>query len=218
MKLFNPANYSNLIAQINLTSKDICSIIQYFDLSFIRVKSQDVECMALPNFVTSFYDFVLRSNTIPTQIDYFDNYLNINSRYFSDNVFDGDIMNAIKARALRAFPSIVRDIHFATYLKEHLPDCTVIYNAALDINEGIDLMIINGKNYALNLFTDTQSAINARGLKANRHNRFNNVIYIDIPISLSKSVKVGDFYLYGDKEKGVVVNEIIKNSCIFAKI
>ena len=63
----------------------------------------------------------------------------------------------IKKRAYRTYPSLVRDIHYATFLKSI--NMNVIYSGALDRDEGIDLLLEVDRNlFALNLFTNTEKA------------------------------------------------------------
>ena len=66
----------------------------------------------------------------------------------------------IRARAFRTYPSLVRDVYFNKYIEERLGmKCRIIYNTRLDIEEGIDLMIVSQKNnYGISFFTDTNRA------------------------------------------------------------
>lgn len=50
------------------------------------------------------------------------------------------------------------------------------------------------------MFTDTSRAYMGREAKKTRHNPFSNVNYVEIPVSIGGSMKVGDFFLYGEEE------------------
>lgn len=213
MKLFNPNEFSNLALEIKLNSAEIVNDIQNYTLSFIQEKNTTVEWnMYLPMFVPAFYEFLLRTSKIPTQIEYYKNYLNINTIFFSENNFNHEIINAIKARVYRTYPSLVRDIHFTKFLSENLTNSSVIYNQSLDIKEGIDLLIINNnKYYAINLFTETNRAFHGRQKKTLRHTNYTNIKYIDVPVDFKGSVKCGDFFLYGEREMKIIINKLLKN-------
>lgn len=213
MKVFDSNEFSNLTSDISLTSTEVFDIIKQYKLNFISARNKTVEWdMYLPMFVPSFYEFILRENNIPTQLEYYQNYLNINNDFFSEQKFNEELMVGIKARLFRTYPSLVRDIHFAKYLSEKFTYSSIIYNQFLDIKEGIDLMIINNdKNYAINLFTETNRAQQSRQKKTFRHTDYSNVKYIEIPVAFNGSVKCGDFFLYGEREKETILSELKKN-------
>ena len=96
-----------------------------------------------------------------------------------------DIYNALKARLTRSYPSLVRDMHFACSLKKKRQDLEVFYNPELDVKNDIDTLVIhNGMLKAFVLYVDTFRGNGFRKRKANRHNRFNNVTYYEIPMTL----------------------------------
>lgn len=152
-------------------------------------------------FVDAFYDYIVKKQTIPNQKDSFDYYLWYNQDFFT-KLNRPDLESGIKARAFRAYPSLVRDIHFNKYIEEQLgTKCQIIYNTRLDIEEGIDLMIITKKNnYGVCFFTNTRRAYVGRKAKEHRHTPFDNVKYVEMPMEFKGSVEAGDFFLYGEKE------------------
>lgn len=212
MKIFKKENYENLIPQLDLTLEEICETIETFQLTFIQIKNKLVEWeLDLPMFVPSFYDFIINEKKIPSQTQFYENYLKLNTSYFSNNNFDEEIMVAIKARVFRTYPSLVRDIHFAKFLFGKFKKSIVIYNQRLDIEEGIDLMIINNdKHYAINLYTATSRGFLGRKKKKYRHKDFDNVEYIEVPVDFKGSVKCGDFFLYGTKEMNLVITKLLE--------
>ena len=202
MHIYKQTDYPNLLKKITLSSEEIRNIVSKYTLSFSREKNQEVEWgMKLPMFVDAFYDFVLVNNTIPNQEDSFAHYLEFNREFFN-NLNRPELKSGIKARAFRTYPSLIRDIYFNKYIFERLGNkCEVIYNTKLDIEEGIDLMIVTNKGiYGICFFTKTPRAYLGRKAKVNRHTLFVNVKYIEMPLDFKGSIKAGDFFLYGEKE------------------
>jgi hypothetical protein len=90
-----------------------------------------------------------------------------------------------------------------------LTESKVIYNRKLDINEGIDLLIIkNDLNYAINLFTATSRSFQGREKKEKRHKAYNNINYINLPVHFKGSYVCGKFFLYKEDEYGNLLNEL----------
>lgn len=162
-------------------------------------------------FVDSFYDYVVRLQSIPNQEEAFEYYRDFNKLFFT-NLNRRDLESGIRARAYRTYPSLVRDIHFNKYIEEKLgAKCQIIYNTRLDIEEGIDLMIITSKGkYGISFFTKTHRAYTGRIAKLNRHIPFDNVKYIEMPLEFQGSVNAGDFFLYGQKEFDELYNMLSK--------
>lgn len=200
--MINIEDYKNLFDHIVLESEEIENQIINYDLTFSNIKNDFVEWrMKFPMFLNSFYQSVYDTNTIPTQSDFWSTYLIKNESFFNEKSFSESTIEALKARAYRAYPSLVRDIHFVHYVKENMRDSRVIYNRTLDVEEGIDFMIVkNDKNYAVNLFTSTARAIQARAKKENRHKKYDNVIYIELPVNFMGSYSCGKFFLYKEQE------------------
>lgn len=211
-KIFSANNYSNLLKSISLTSDDIRNQIVGYELTFFQERNEEVEwSIKLPMFVDSFYAYVLEKQCIPTQKEALGHYLLYNGDFFTD-LNRPDLESGIMARAFRAYPSLIRDIHFNKYIEERLGTrCQIIYNTRLDVEEGIDLMIVTEKNnYGVCFFADTLRAHKGREAKEHRHTPFENVKYVEMPMELNGSVKVGNFFLYGDKEYIGLYNTLSK--------
>jgi hypothetical protein len=202
MKQFITTDYPNLLDSVNISSNDIQTQISSYRLTFLNTRNDTVEWgMQLPMFLPCFYDYLITHQSILNQIDFYNYYLEVNKKYFNSQSFSNTIYEGIKARAFRTYPSLVRDIHFATFIKERNTNWNIIYNTTLDIEEGIDLLIVyNNTFYGINLFTNTARAFQGRQKKEFRHTKFDNVKYIDIPVEFKGSLKCGDFFLYGAKE------------------
>ena len=202
MRLLRLSDYKNVLPMISLSSDEIKEIVRNHKLRFINVKNDVVEWnLRLPVFARPFYAYIYRKNNIPTQEEFYEYYVRCNLEYFKDNNFSDDILEGIKARAFRAMPSLLRDLCFNKYVYENLPCSDVVYDIILDIQEGIDLLI-HKKNgiYAVCLYTNTKRAYEGRKAKENRHKQFDNVKYIEFPVTFTPSHSVGDYFLYGEEE------------------
>lgn len=212
MHTFDHTKYPNLLNTISLSSSEIVSNISAYKLEFLSERNPEVEWrMKLPMFVNAFYDYIISNQRIPNQNESLDYYLNYNKSFFSE-LNRPDLFSGIKARYLRTYPSIVRDICFNKYIEEQLSQkCMIIYNIDLDVVEGIDLMIVTKKNnYGICFYTDTNRAYAGRSVKNHRHTLFDNVKYIEMPIKFKGSVHAGDFFLYGEKEYKDLYNILSK--------
>ena len=212
-KIYIPGYYPDLLDKIKLTSANIYEIIEPYRLFFSQTRNRSVEWeIKFPMFVNAFYDYIIKYSTIPAQQPFFDYYLSFNKAFFDEKNFDAAILDGLKARVFRTYPSLVRDVYFNKYVKENLLDINVIYNITLDISEGIDLMIEAGTIfYAVNLYTRTSRACDARNIKQNRHQPFVNVNYIDLPVDLNNNLRCGDFFLYGCSEFASIKKHITIN-------
>jgi len=208
MHLYEIANYKNLIPDIKLTSAEIKEKVSLYRLSFSQERNEEVEWrIKLPMFVYAFYNYLIVAEDIPDQQKAFEYYLEYNKEYFS-NLNRPDLISGIKARFYRTYPSLVRDVYFNKFIYERLNKfCEIIYNSDLDVEEGIDLMIVTKKaNYGICFFTKTRRGYVGRKAKENRHVLFDNVKYIEMPMEFQGSVKAGDFFLYGEKEYNELYN------------
>ena len=196
------SDYPNHLDQIKLSSKQIEDQVQVYDLIFSRIKNRTVEWgMQFPMFIPSFYEYVIEKNSIPSQEVFFNQYLGDHKEWFAQNKLSGDIMEGLKARAFRTYPSVVRDVHFALTVKEKRCFDEVFYNYNLDIEQGIDLIIgYASKLYAVNLFADTYRAYQGRRKKKYRHKNLEGLNYVDLPVQFKGSKECGKFYLYYDRE------------------
>jgi hypothetical protein len=121
-------------------------------------------------------------------------------------------MLALKARIFRTYPSLVRDLHLGVLLKESRAFDDVFYNEIMDIQYGIDLVVLkNGVQLGLCLFTNTQIAFKARAKKEYRLKKPVNFKCIEIPIQFRGSKVCGDFFLYSEREIDMITREILNH-------
>jgi hypothetical protein len=212
MKILDVNLYPNFLNYIQLSSNDICGIIEKYELSFPQIKNERVEWrIAFPVFLTPFYKYIYYYKKILKQNEYYEYYLSENESFFNVNKFEIEIIEGLRARIYRTYPSLIRDLHFGLFVKENFAEAEVIYNRKLDIEEGIDLIIkYNSNLYAINLFTDTARAHYGRKKKENRHTRFTNVKYVDLPVNFKGSIKCGNFFLYEEPELSLIKKTIFQ--------
>jgi hypothetical protein len=210
MRTLNPSDYKDVLEKIEMSYDRIIDSIRQQRLTFINIKNDIVEWnLKLPVFVRPFYAYVYRKNKIPTQEEFFNYYILCNSDYFQSNSFSPDILEGIKARAYRAMPSIVRDFCFNKFVFHNIQGCNVMYSIDLDVEEGIDLLLYNENNmYGVCLYTDTKRSYDGRKAKEHRHVQFDNVTYIEFPVTFSSCERVGDYFLYGKEEYNKLINKL----------
>lgn len=220
MKQFKLDDYESLLPKIDLSSGEIEAQIKDYKLVFDRYGVNNKE--GFPPFVSPFYDFILKNKRIPNQKEFWSAYQNDHHLFFDENNLKNffrsetisEFIPGIEKRVNRNYPSLVRDVHFGKYLTEH--GFTVTYNQELDMKQGVDLMITNNnKHYGLCLFTDTPDGRKQRDKKlAKRMNNepFDNVTYIELPISFTNSdvFTCGDFFLYSEVDFERIEGIILK--------
>lgn len=206
--------YSNTLSQISLTVKEIEQQLETYDLQFSPIRNTKVEGFTnAPMFLYSFYAFLINANKIPTQKEYWENYIDRAKEWLDQHGFNNDNqnrLNALKARAYRAYPSFVRDIHFCKMLEETKKYTKVFYNENLDTKDGIDIVVEkNDKLYCIHLFVQTSISKKWKKTKQTRHD-FTDIEQIDLSINFDKATPCGKFFLCGKDELIKVESYILK--------
>lgn len=204
-------NYINLLDDITLSSEDIKEQIKDISLFFDKFIDFDVENdNKLPPIIKYFYSYVIIHNKIPKQFDLWKEYKK--DVYVTQVIKNTVKQEALKSRVFRAYPSLVRDIHFCVLLKERAKNCNVIYNSDLDYSMGIDILIQYKKElFGINLYIDTDRAKLYRSKKYDRHESILNLKSIDVPVKFKAENKFKDFYLYGENEIDLIKNKLLGN-------
>ena len=190
--IFKLEDYPNHLDYLRLTSSVIREQISDIHLTFSSTRNNQVEWgIRFPMFVYPFYRFIYKHNRIPKQEEFYQFYIDENKSFFDEGAYSSEIMEGLKARVYRTYPSLVRDIYFNKYVQEHIMGFRTIYNLKLDIEEGIDLMLTNGNvHYGVCLYTNTFRAYVGRNAKQNRHRLFENVRYIEFPMDFKGNLKI----------------------------
>lgn len=213
MKL-SEIEFKNTSDLVTLTSTQVEETVKGYKLVFFPENSYKIERKTkLPMFVPAFYDWVIKQKSVPTQDEFWLHYLKKNKKYFDVKEFEGFEFLAVRARAYRTYPSLVRDLHFMLFLKEKFKKSTVNYSAKLDIEYGIDILIVNNNdNFAVSLLANTERAKEAREWKVNRHGKLEDVTYVDIIVDNMETPNFGEFFLFHDTEAKRLASELISNA------
>ena len=142
--------------------------------------------------VLPFYLFALLYQRLPTPEEFFKQYQICYQRdaYQLGSVGEVDD-EVIKARLYRAYPSLIRDIHFYTLCSSDDRFDDVKYSTEVD-KQGVDLIVLrNGCQFAVRLHNNSEAARNWAKTKEVAGS-FKAVI----DISLNEPSRVGAFNLY----------------------
>ena len=116
----------------------------------------------------------------------------------------------IIARALRAYPSLLRDLHFYVSLVESGKFDSVSYSLDKDFL-GTDVTVsYHGKEYGVALYVNTKRSNFFKKKKEGRHDEdYKSVICLPIDFSSQEAkVKVGDYYLYTGSHIDTLIGKI----------
>lgn len=161
-----------------------------FKLKFLQTRNNQVENSRLPSFLEEYHRQVAESGTIPDQETFINTYLERNN-------YVGNI--GVEARGRRAYSSLVREHHLGYVLAEHFN--VEPYSIALDKEYGIDYVIQEGnKRFFVHAFVDTPRSNMWRERKNGRHEYAEKGIHIDISINPDDARRVGDFWLYDERQ------------------
>jgi hypothetical protein len=191
-----------------LSSKEIEEQIKDYQLTFLQVIDERIEWgIPLPMFVETFNKLVAEDHQIPSQDDFV-------KRYFEDNAADLEAIAArqslktgLEARLRRTYPSLVRDVHLNAMLKEK--GLKVSYDVDTDIAKGVDHTVqYKGTTFYIHGYVGTKRGRFGRKVKSRRHD-FEG-IHIDAVLDLNSEStrKVGDFYLYSEKDIDLLMSEM----------
>jgi len=192
-----------------ITRSDILSLDIIYnnltDLSYSgtsRIKDEKVENARFPSFAQVFYSLIYQFKKIPSEELLFTEYLKWLKVEFTNFHFiyqnEQYLLEGLKARILRTYPSLIRDIHFYYYLLNSKKFDGVNYSLSRDYYDGIDITIThNNIQYAISLHIGTIRGREYKSRKKYRHN-YNHVNEIVLSSDFNRLTKFGNFYLLGD--------------------
>jgi hypothetical protein len=158
-------------------------------------------------FVETFNKLVREKRMIPSQDVFVERYLEENAATLGSVLTSQSLRTGLEARLRRTYPSFVRDIHLNALLKEK--NLQVSYDQDADIAEGVDHTIqYKGKTFYVHGYVGTSRGRFGRRVKSRRH-KFRGM-HIDVVLDLGgrSTKKVGDFYLYSEKDVEDLVGEM----------
>jgi hypothetical protein len=193
-----------------LSSKEIEDQIKGYKLTFIDVRDERIEWgMRLPMFVDTFDKLVQTNRRIPSQDQFVKRYFEDNSENLRQILSNERLRTALEARLRRTYPSLVRDLHLNSLLREN--GLQASYNTDVDVTKGVDQIIqYKGKVFHIHSYVGTSWGKFGRKVKNRRH-KFEG-LHIDAILDLraESTKKVGDFYLYSEKDVDYVIQEMEK--------
>lgn len=185
-----------------ITSKEVeqtINSIRYHGEGLI--KDEAVENAKLPSIAQTFYEYLFVYG-IPTPEQLIEAYLRkhfiLTGNYCKlPNSSSLYLIDGVKARVYRTYPSLLRDFHFYLLCCESNLFEKVYYSLKSDIYEGIDLRVTyQGQLFAVALFVQTPRSKSYKQKKYFRHQPLN-IPEICLEIDpFDKQNYVGDFALY----------------------
>lgn len=192
-----------LIKKITLSTKIIEESLRAYPYrGQKRIKDDVVENYRLPSIAQVFYSFVLM-NQIPSPETLCQAYIHTHFIVQKHNqcqlkgTNQQFLLDSIKARVYRTYPSLIRDLHFYFLCKESGEFDEVIYSFSADIYDGIDLKVIyNEREFAISLYVSTPRSKEFKQKKYGRHQPLS-IPEICIEIDpFNPKYYVGDYALY----------------------
>lgn len=179
------------------------SILKYPYRGQRRIKDEKSENFRLPSIAQVFYALIY-TNKIPSAEMLCVGYLKKHFTAFgqagqcklngTEELF---LIEGVKARVYRAYPSLLRDFHFYFLCKDSNMFEDVFYSLRADAYEGIDLKITyKGQQFAIALFVNTARS---RMFKSRKYGRHDTLTIPEICLEIdpfNKSYHVGDYALY----------------------
>lgn len=199
--------YENTLDKIHLSREDIEAQIARYSLDFSDLRIHKVEYeINIPLCVYTFYQYIIEHNSIPSQNEFWLEYVDKHREELIALHLAREEKFGLRARIYRAYPSLVRDLHFGKVLTSCFE---VFYNEVMDTQYGVDLVIKdNNTLYGLNLYTATKNSLYNRKLKEYRPKRPVNFKCLELPLHFDGSLKLGSFFLYSEREIEQIKNFI----------
>jgi hypothetical protein len=179
-----------------------------------RIKNPLVENAVFPPFIQVFYYLFYRKLCIPAEKEFCDTYIEWLGGSNSDEfikiegveypVFD------LKSRMLRAYPSLIRDLHLYYLLVESEHFTKVEYSLYTDYYEGLDIKLTyKDAVYFLSVYIKTIRGIVYKEKKTQRHD-YDTYKEVRLGVEFASLKKTGEFYLL-QKEHISLILELINN-------
>ena len=196
--------YRNSLLDVPYTYEALTDILKSQKLKFSQLRS--AEMFPAPSFTMTFYRFILKEDRIPTQAEFCvffvedeENKELIKNNMAKSRYKDLDkVVEGLKARAARTYPSLIRDLAFSIKVKE--AGYETFWNPEVDVSCKADMVIkIDDQLYGIAMYTNTRRGTMCRSRKLGETEMPPELTKIELPINLSEGEKVGDFLLYGEK-------------------
>jgi hypothetical protein len=195
----------NLTDGIMLSSKTIEEIVTSEKLEILPYKDYRVENnYRLPSMMYTLWGYVCTYRAFPCQSIFTNYYLSIHAK-----VLRNLDQAAIKARMLRSYPSLMREIHFYFLILESNLFNKVIYSAFEDVEHGIDLTISLGQyDFYVSCFLLTKRSQEFRRRKVMYRNT-PKVNSIELGLNLDRGKRINGWVFYSEEHLQILLNKII---------
>ncbi len=177
------------------------------------VKDEVIENTRFPPFLQVFYYLVFQLRRIPNETLFFEEYLKwLAPTALTETTFTYNEQvysrSGLQARALRTYPSLIRDLHFYYFLLASGEFESVDFSMCTDYYKGLDILVTkNEVSYAVSILIDTDRGAAFKEIKEGRHD-YRHVTEIKLAVGFNELVKKGNIYLLGEKQLAYLLEEI----------
>jgi hypothetical protein len=178
----------------DISSESIEGVLSDEPFDAVASKKNGIRSMeragCVPMMSISFHGTMMDMGRLPTLAEYVDGYEKRNARFLSG--LDEPTLAGITARVIRAFPSLVRDVHFVSVARELGAD---VCRTLRDDIRGTDATILtaSGPRF-IRLYYDSPRARKFRIAKAMAHDVSEE--HVDFPLTRENADEVGNVFLY----------------------
>lgn len=191
--------YLNSLNHLPFSYEELLSFTKKMPLTFSPLRN-DAEKLPVPNFVKTFYGYMMETKRLFTQDEFWERYRTEHKDEIQRLIAGKDekaLMEGIHARCNRAYPSIMRDMSFAYRLQNK--DWDVLWNPEVDVDLKTDLVLKKGGTlYGVALYTNTKNGNKWRAKKlTTRTSMPPEFSKIELAIDMAEAESLGSFKAYG---------------------
>lgn len=182
----------DLTSGIDLSSTGIEKLAATNRPEFSQIRDNDVEfARGFPNMMLTLWTYIIVNRAFPTQKQFADYFVTAHA-----GAIRGLNIESVKARVLRTYPSIMRDVHFYSLVKESGIFKSVTYDAYKDTQRGIDLVVgMGSQEYNICCYVATRRSQEFRNeKKTNRHAVAPNTIELALDLNGGRDVNGWKFF------------------------
>jgi hypothetical protein len=213
---------ATLIRHKHWTAAEIEEQVSQFSYSGENLpKDPEVEKAKLPPFALAFYKFIFFKGRLPNEQELWSYYLGqhftevdeVHIQFLRKGRAYKYLVESIKARMLRSYPSLIRDFHFFVLCQESRLFEHVSYSLRDDYFNGIDLIIsYQNKLFRVSVMLNSERA---RAYKAQKYARHTEVVENEVlmlfDLYTNANVK-GQIKLFSAKHVKELLTELQKHA------
>lgn len=183
--------YERKITWTSTAIEQQVAVLAYSGENLLR--DAEVEKAKLPPFALAFYKFLFFKGQLPTEQELWTQYLvahfgvldETRIQYFRKGTLRTYNADAVKARLLRSFPSLIRDFHFFVLCQESGQFQEVKYSLRDDYFNGVDLTLKHkNETFQVAVMLNSERARQFKEQKYSRHAETTNqevIMLFDLP-------------------------------------